>query len=32
MTRYSIEPKSKKYVKGNTFLLFVRNLSDKYGK
>ena len=29
MAGYSIEPI--KYVKGNEFLLFARNLSDKYG-
>ena len=32
MTRYYTEPRTKKYVKGYGFLLFVRNLSKKYGK
>ena len=32
MTRYSIEPRTKKYVKGYGFLLFARNLSKKFGK
>ena len=32
MTRYSIEPRTKKYVKGYGFLSFARNLSNKYGK
>ena len=32
MTRYSIEPITRKYVKGYLFLSFARNLSDKYGK
>ena len=32
MTRYSIEPKTRKYVKGYGFLSFARNLSKKYGK
>ena len=30
MTRFSIEPR--KYVKEYVFLLFMRNLSNKYGK
>ena len=30
MTRFSIEPR--KYVKEYVFLLFTRNLSNKYGK
>ena len=29
--RYSIEPKTAKYVKGNGILSFARNLSNKYG-
>ena len=32
MTRYSIEPRAKKSVKGYGFLWFARNLSKKYGK
>ena len=32
ITRYSIHPKTKKYIKGCRFLLFVRNLFDKYGE
>ena len=32
MTRYSIEPRAKKCVKGYGFLSFARNLSSKYGK
>ena len=32
MTRGSIEPRSRKYVKGYGFLSFTRNLSAKYGK
>ena len=31
MTRYSIEPRMKKYVKGYGFLSFTRNLSNEYG-
>lgn len=27
--RYYIEPRTRKYIKGNGFLLFERNLSDK---
>ena len=30
--RYSTEPKFRKYVKGYHFLLFARNIGDKYGK
>ena len=30
--RYSIGPTMRKYVKGNGFLSFSRNLSNKYGK
>ena len=30
--RYSTESKCKKYVKGHSFLLFVRKFGDKYGK
>ena len=32
MTRYSIKPRTRKYIKGYRFLSFARNLSDKYGK
>ena len=32
MTRYSIEPRTRKYVKGYGFLSFARNLSNKYRK
>ena len=32
MTRYSVEPRTRKYVKGYGFLSFARNLSNKYGK
>ena len=32
MTRYSMEPRTSKYVKGYGFLSFARNLSNKYGK
>ena len=32
MTRYSIEPRTRKYVKGHGFLLFARYLSNKNGK
>ena len=32
MTRYSIEPRTKRYVKGYGFLPFARNLPNKYGK
>ena len=31
MTRYSIESRARKYVKGYGFLSFARNLSNKYG-
>ena len=30
--RYSIEPKERRYVKGNGFMSFARNFSDKYSK
>ena len=30
--KYSTEPKFRKYVKGFSFLSFVRNIGDKYGK
>ena len=30
--RYSIEPKKRRYVKGYSFLSFVRNFGNKYGK
>ena len=29
---YSIEPTERRYVKGNGFLSFARNFSDKYSK
>ena len=32
MTRYSIEPRTSKYVKGYGFLSFTRNMSSKYWK
>ena len=32
MTRYSIEPRTKKYVKGYGFLSLAKNLPDKYEK
>ena len=32
MIRYSIEPRTIKYVKGYGFLSFTRNISNKYGK
>ena len=32
MTRYSIEPRTRKYIKGYGFLSFARNLFNKYGK
>ena len=32
MSRYSIEPRTRKYVKAYGFLSFARNLSDKCGK
>ena len=32
MPRYSVEPRTKKYVKGHGFLSFSRNLFNKYGK
>ena len=32
MMRYSIEPKTGKYIKGHGFFSFARNLSNKYGK
>ena len=32
MIRYSIEPKTKKYIKVHGFLSFAKNLSNKYGK
>ena len=30
--RYSTKPRKRKYVKGNRFLSFAKNLSNKYGK
>ena len=32
MTRYFIKPRTRQCVEENEFLLFVRNLSNKYGK
>ena len=32
MIRYSIEPRTRQYVKVNELFSFVRNLSDKNGK
>ena len=32
MTHYSIEPRTRKYIKGYGFLSFGRNLSNKYIK
>ena len=32
MTRYSIEPKTRKSVKGYEFFSFLKKLSNKYGK
>ena len=32
MTRCSIEPKTRKYVKGYGFVSFKKSLSNKYGK
>ena len=32
MTRYSIEPRARRYIKGYGFLPFARNLFNKYGK
>ena len=32
MTSYSIEPRTRKYVKVYGFLSFGRNVSDKYGR
>ena len=32
MTRYSIEPRTRKYIKENGFWSVTRNLSNKYGK
>ena len=32
MIRYSIEPKTKKYIKRYGFLSFAKSLSNKYGK
>ena len=32
MQQYSIEPRTRKYVKGYEFLSFARNLFNKYGK
>ena len=29
---YSTEPRLRKYVKGDSFLSFVRKFGDKYGK
>ena len=32
MTHYSMEPRTKKYVKGYGYLLFTRRLYNKYRK
>ena len=32
MVRYSIKPRTRKYVKRNGFLSFAKNLSNKYEK
>ena len=32
MTHFSIEPRTRKHVKGYKFLLFARNLSNNHGK
>ena len=32
MTRHSIEPRFRKYVKGYGFLSFAKNFGNKYGK
>ena len=32
MTRYSVELRTRKYVKGDAFLSFARNLCNKYEK
>ena len=32
MTRYNVEPKTRKYSKGYRYLSFVKNLSINYGK
>ena len=32
MTRYSTEPRFRKYVKGYGFLSFAKNFGNKYGK
>ena len=32
MARYSIEPRTRKYVAGYRFLSFAKNISSKYGK
>ena len=32
MTRFSIEPRTREYVKRYEFLSFTRNRSNKYGK
>ena len=32
MTHYSIEPRTRKYIKWSGFLSFARNPSNKYGK
>ena len=30
--RYSIEPRERRYIKGYSFLSFVKNFGNKYGK
>ena len=32
MKRYSVKPRTRRYVKGYGFLSFARNLFNKYGK
>ena len=32
LMKYSTKPRKRKYVQGYRFLLFVKNLSKKYGK
>ena len=32
ITGYSIGPRTRKYTKGYEFLLFLKNLLEKYGK
>ena len=32
MTRYSVQPRHRKFVKGNGFLSFAKNMSESIGK